>query len=80
MTNKSDTKIIADILNPTPKIKGYTIRYRKAGQYIYFSAWYQDKETNGKEYRVHRSQVLHDKTFYKREEYIQNLGWLTKED
>jgi hypothetical protein len=71
---KTESKIIKGILNPCPKIRGCKIKYRRAGQYIYFSAWYNE-ETNGKEFRVHRSQVLTDRTFYRR--HFEDLGWLT---
>lgn len=67
-------KIIESILHPGPRIRGYTIEHRHAGQYIYFSAW-RSKKTNGKIFRVHRSQVLYDNTFYRR--YVADLSWLT---
>lgn len=73
-----EKKIIEGILHPTPKIKGYNITHRHVGQYIYFSAWQGDNRLNDKEFRVHRQEVLNDKTFYHR--YLQDLGWLTQED
>lgn len=74
---KEERKTIEDILHPCPRIRGYEIRHRHAGQYIYFSAW-RNNQTNGKEFRVHRSLVLYDNTFYRR--YVIDLGWLTQED
>lgn len=74
----NEKKIIEDILHPTPKIKSYDILHRHVGQWIYFSAWISDNKINDKEFRVHRQDILNDKTFYKR--YIQDLGWLTRED
>ena len=62
--SREELKIIESHLHPLPAaIDGYIIMHRHQGQYVYFSAWSGDEQTD-RELRVHRSEILYDKHFY----------------